>query len=412
MRFLIYGLNFRPELIGIGKYTGELVDSLIKKGHQVTVITAPPYYPAWRIGQGYRASRYTTEESHNLKVIRCPLYVPRRVSGIKRIIHLLSFAITSAPVVQREARQKPDLILAIAPAIFAAPAAARAGKRFGIRTWLHIQDFETEAALNLDIFKLGRVINHFRTINKLESSIYKRFERVSSISAKMVERLKDKGVPAEKTVYFPNWVDTEVIYPLEVVSEYRKKLRFDEEAVVVLYSGSMSIKQGLEVILDSARQVIGKDKIYYVLCGDGPAKQSLQQSAQGLTNVHFLPLQPADKLNQLLNLADIHLIPQKRVAADLVMPSKLLGILASGKPVIAGCMPGSELYNVVSEVGEAIEPENSTALTETILSLAGELTRRRELGAKGRAYCVEHFSKNLVIDNFVEEIETLLGISP
>ena len=130
MKILVYGLNFKPELVGIGKYTGELVDSLIIKGHQVTVITSPPYYPAWRIGQGYRAGRYTTEESYNLKVIRCPLYVPRRVSGIKRIIHLLSFAITSAPVVQREAKQKPDLILVIAPAIFRGTGSSQSREAF------------------------------------------------------------------------------------------------------------------------------------------------------------------------------------------------------------------------------------------------------------------------------------------
>lgn len=405
MKLLLYGLNFSPELVGIGKYTGELAATLVKKGHQVTVITAPPYYPQWRVAPGYRADRYSVQDSPNLKVIRCPLWVPRQVSGLKRMLHLISFALSSAQVVQREAKQKPDLIFAIAPAIMAAPAAARAGQRLGICTWLHIQDFEIEAALNLGILKAGTASKQYRLISNIESGIYKRFDRVSSISHKMVERLQGKGVEPEKTIYFPDWVDTEEIHPIDGINEYRFVLGLGQDCIVVLYSGSMGAKQGLEVILASASQLSGEPAIQFVICGEGPAKKGMQEEAKGMKNVHFMPLQPTEKLNQLLNLADIHLIPQKRGATDLVMPSKLLGILASSKPVIAGCMHDSELYNVVSEAGLPIEPESSTALTDAIQTLARDPIIRRKLGAKGRVYCIEYFSREEVIDQFIKEAE-------
>jgi len=224
----------------------------------------------------------------------------------------------------------------------------------------------------------------------------------------MVQHLEDKGVPPEKAMYFPNWIDAEEIHPLDGINEYRSLLGLAPDCIVVLYSGSMGAKQGLEVILASASQLSGEPVVHFVICGEGPAKQGLQREAEGMSNVHFMPLQPTEKLNQLLNLADIHLIPQKRGATDLVMPSKLLGILASSKPVIAGCLHNSELYNVVSEVGMPIEPENCTALTDAIQTLVGDPITRKELGAKGRAFCIEHFSREEVIDQFIREAEKVI----
>lgn len=407
MKFLLCGLNFSPELVGIGKYTGELAQTLVQQGHQVTVVTAPPYYPGWEIFSGFSGKRYSRETRQNLTVIRCPLWVPTKVTGIKRVLHLLSFALSSALVINREARQKPDLIFVVAPALLSAPAAARAGKRCGVPTWLHIQDFEVDAARNLGILG-GDSFLRFRYLFKFESDIFNHFDRVSSISSKMVDRLVEKDVPRSKIVLFPNWIDSAEIFPLAAPSEYRSMLGLTDQDIVVLYSGSMGAKQGLEVLIESARLLRDHSYLHFVVSGDGPTKSELQESARGLPNVHFFPLQPAEKLNQLLNLADIHLLPQRKDAADLVMPSKLLGILASAKPVIACCLPGSELYRVVEQVGVPVQPENSEALSVAISELAGDPLKRLELGQEGRSYCIEQFSKEKVISRFLAQVEELL----
>jgi colanic acid biosynthesis glycosyl transferase WcaI len=434
MKFLIYGLNFHPELVGIGKYTGEMARELAKRGHQVRVVTAPPYYPQWKVGEGYSANRYSVEEKERLKVMRCPLWVPKKVTGLTRVLHLLSFAFFSAPVVFWEARQRPDgtkpdkskpdrskfdrskadrskfdLIFAVAPAIAAAPVAAIAGRLMGIPTWLHIQDFEFQAALNLGIIGMGNHGLGMRLINNIERAIYKRFDRVSSISEKMVERLRSKGVPVQKALYLPNWVDLEEIHPLEGVSSYRQALGIGKESVVALYSGSMGAKQGLEVLVEAARVLMDERQVQFVICGEGPAREELEQAAGGLDNVHFLPLQPAERLNKLLNLADMHLLPQRADAADLVMPSKMLGILASGRPVIAGCYPGTALYDAACETGLAIEPENSGALVVAIRNLTRGSQLRKELGERGRTYAEEHFSKDKVMDRFLIDAKNCIA---
>lgn len=94
MKILVYGINYSPELTGIGKYTGEMVEWLAAQGHEVRVITAPPYYPQWQVGENYSAWRYKREEGA-ATVWRCPLYVPKQPSTLKRLLHLGSFAVSS-----------------------------------------------------------------------------------------------------------------------------------------------------------------------------------------------------------------------------------------------------------------------------------------------------------------------------
>jgi colanic acid biosynthesis glycosyl transferase WcaI len=92
---LLLGLNFAPELISVGKYTAEFASWLSERGHQVRVITAPPYYLDWRVGRGYASWRYRREIVAGADILRCPLWVPDEPTPVKRILHLLSFALSS-----------------------------------------------------------------------------------------------------------------------------------------------------------------------------------------------------------------------------------------------------------------------------------------------------------------------------
>ena len=132
MRFLILGINFSPELTGIGKYSGEMAEWLAARGHEVRVVTAPPYYPEWRVDSGYSSWRYQVERASPglavKDVWRCPLWVPSAPGGVKRLLHLGSFAFSSAPIVTARAFWRPDLVMAVAPTLLTAPAALLASR--------------------------------------------------------------------------------------------------------------------------------------------------------------------------------------------------------------------------------------------------------------------------------------------
>ncbi|MFI5018739.1 MAG: WcaI family glycosyltransferase, partial [Dongiales bacterium] len=357
MRLLIYGLNHAPEPTGIGKFTGEMAAWLASRGHEVRVITAPPYYPAWRVGPGYSAWRWQREEIEGARVYRCPLYVPARPSGKKRILHLASFALSSLPVALWQALVfRPQVLIAIAPALTSTPGARLAAAFGGAAAWLHIQDFEIDAAFALGMVSGGPVR---RFALGSESWLLRRFHRVSSITPAMVARLGEKGVATGRRRLFPNWVDTATIRPAE--SALRRELGLPPEAVVALYSGNMGEKQGVETLGEVARSLAGSPVIL-LLAGAGAAEPRLRAATAGLAQVRWLALQPVAKLNDLLNAADLHLLPQRADAADLVMPSKLAFMLASGKPVVAGAAPGTALARAIEGAGIAVPPGDPAAM--------------------------------------------------
>lgn len=404
MRILIYGINFAPEPIGIGKYTGELAVFLGNKGHQVRVITAPPYYPMWEIKKGYSKWLPKIENIAEISVFRCPIWVPRKPSGFKRIVHLLSFAFSSFPVILWQWSWKPELLLCIAPTLFCAPSALLLARASRAKVCLHIQDFELDAALNLGLLSSHQILEKFFKIS--ERWLLSQFDRISTISQRMLEHLIQEGISPRKVLLFPNWVDTDNIFPIiNPSSSVRKDFHIPLEKIIVLYSGNMGHKQGLEIVIEAASILEDHDNIHFVLCGEGALRADLENVSKNLTNVQFLPLQPLENLNNLLNIANIHLLPQRMDAEDLVMPSKLSGMLASGKAVIATAKPGSEIAEIVGKVGIVIPPDNSKAMVEAILSLANNPNQMLKLGEKGRTWVIEHWSIKNVLNDFDDYIK-------
>lgn len=404
MRILISSINYAPELTGIGKYTTEMAEWLALKGHEVRVVTSQPYYPEWRVYDGYASWRYKNESVRGVGVWRCPLWVPSKPSGIKRLIHLASFALSSLPVLCRQIFWRPDLVFVVEPPLFVAPAALLCAKFSGAKAWLHIQDFEIDAAYGLGIIKFHWL---FGLTMRSESWFMKRFDVISSISPNMMLRLLKKGLPKSSTYLFPNWADLARIFPLREHGSLRTELQVPHDAIVALYSGNMGEKQGLEILLQAATGLQSTANVTFVLCGDGAARLRLQSQFQELKNVKWVPLQPQERLNELLNMADIHLLPQRAEAEDLVMPSKLTGMLASGRPVIATACKGTQLEMVVSQCGMVVQPGCVEQLVQAIIKLAADPSMRADLGTKARVYAEKHIGRDQVLSQFETELERI-----
>jgi colanic acid biosynthesis glycosyl transferase WcaI len=450
-------MNFAPELVGVGKFTGEMAEWLAESGHEVRAVTAPPFNPASSVAQGYSSWFYRREDrvyqraadvsehasihseggyvsdSHalsagsgaarasveggllvaepgsrdkakqigRLSIFRCPLWIPANPSAGKRILHLASFAFSSFWSMMRQIPWKPEVVLVIEPTLFCAPNGWLTARLSGANSWLHIQDFEADAAFALGLLTSSQLR---RLVWRLEKKCMQCFDRVSTISEKMWLGLAEKGVQPSRCLLFPNWVDTSAIFPLPKPSPFRAELGISRDAVVALYSGTMAQKQGLEVLVEAARALSSHSELQFVFCGDGPSKATLTNLAAEMRNVHLLPLQPSNRLNELLNLADIHLLPQRANAADLVMPSKLTGMLASGRPVVAGAAGGTQLAEVVENRGIVVPPENCPAFAEAIDRLASHPELREKLGRNARDYAVSNLEKNAVLGRFEQEL--------
>jgi colanic acid biosynthesis glycosyl transferase WcaI len=418
LRILVYGINYAPELTGIGKYTGEMAAWLAGRGHEVRVVTAPPYYPAWRIRDDYRGAWYRTERVASQPVVyRTPLYVPERPNGIKRIAHLVSFMLGSLPVMLRQAFWQPQVVFTVEPTFFCAPLTLFVAKCAGAACWLHVQDFEVDAAFDLGLLPAEGPIHDAAL--RIERFFTYTFDRVSGISSKMVERARAKGIPDDRVVLFPNWVDVDTIYPIppEVNrnNPFRQELATHvpniENKVLLLYSGNMGAKQGLELLAPLAEFFAADPRVHFLFCGDGAFRPQLEALVAHRPNVTLLPLQPLDRLNDLLNAADIHLLPQRADAADLVMPSRLTGMLASGRPVIATAHAGTQVAQVVEGRGLAVPAEDDAALHAAVLRLVEDEELRLGLGRAARQYAVEHLGKQQLLEQFERDLKALVAQS-
>jgi len=295
---------------------------------------------------------------------------------------------------------KPDIILAIQPTVFAAPATALAAVLSGAASWMHIQDFEVEAAIGAGHVKGGRLP---QLGIAMESRIIRMFDFASTISPTMVQRLGRKA-GAVRTRLLPNWVDTEEIVPLTRPSALRAQLGFASDDVIALYAGNLGRSQGLETLVDAARALVG-ERLRLVIAGDGAVTGEIKSMSCGLGNVHFLPLQPAERLNELLNLGDIHLLPRRRGVVDCNMPSKLLNMLASGRPIVAGADEGSDVEQVVKSCGIVVAPEDGIAMATAVKRLAGDPLGRAALGAAGRNRAITQWSRDGVLRQFEQCFE-------
>lgn len=407
MKILILGINYLPELTGVGKYTGEMAEWLSNQGHDVRVITAPPYYPAWKVGDNYSQYRYKLERIKNIRVYRCPLYVPKNPGGIKRIIHLLSFAISSFPVALYHLFWKPAVVFVVEPPLFCSPSALLLAKLTGSKSILHVQDFEVDAAFDLGLLKN----KWLRKLSfKIEGFLLTRFDQVSTISNKMLERLTTKGVAVDKQYFLPNWVDTSLIFPQTGENNYYRELGISLEQHVVLYSGNMGNKQGLEIIIDVAKKLSDKKNILFIMCGDGSAKSKLLKLSEGLENLMWIPFQPLEKLNEFFGLASIHLLPQSQEIADLVMPSKLTGMLASGKPIITTSTLDTQVASVVKNCGFVVPPDDVGKLSDAISCLVGNPELCKQFGNRARDYAVTRLDINNILLNLDNDLQNLVAV--
>ncbi len=403
-KILILGINYAPELTGIGRYTGEMGEWLSSNGYQCTVVTSFPYYPNWKVQEPYSGNFYKKEvlNDGSLVLYRCPLYVPKEPGGLKRIIHEATFFMSSFFVVfYLLFKPKHQHIFSIAPPFHLGFLALFYRLFKGGKINYHIQDLQIEAARDLKVVKAGFV---FRILFAMERFILKRVDSISSISTGMLQKiaLKSKREPG----FFPNWVDTIKFFPLDDRSELKKDWGFLPGDKIVLYSGSIGEKQGLDALVDIAVKCKDRSHIKFIICGTGPYKQKLEKLAmdKGAGNLSFLPLQESDVFNRFLNFADVHLVLQKNEASDLVMPSKLTTILSAGGLVIATAGEGSSLYKDIMQhrMGILIPPEDNNSLFEAILKACeGDYVAER---TNARTYAENYLNKEVILKRMSDTI--------
>lgn len=409
-RILIVGLNYAPEPVGIGPYTQGLAEALAAEGRSVEVVCGQPYYPQWKPYPGFRRG-WTRSEEGGVAVHRCPHYVPAEPGGLKRIVHLASFALSAVPAALaaalRSPETRPQVVVAVAPALPSVLTAWLAARLAGARLWIHVQDFEAEAAVATGLLREGSAAA--RIALWLERRLLGLADRVSTIGPQMTARLAAKGVAPERTRELRNWADARFAPDSAGAEALRAEWGLTGK-VVALYSGNIARKQGIEVLIEAARALRHRPDIAFVICGEGPNRQALEGLAEGLGTLQIRDLQPAERMGTLLAMADLHLLPQIAGAADLVLPSKLTNMLASARPVVATTEPGTGLYAEVDGCGAIALPGDAAKLAATVEALTDDPQRRSALGDAAGMRARERWHKDAIIARWTAELDALASL--
>ncbi|MCO7509739.1 glycosyltransferase WbuB [Serratia fonticola] len=405
MKILVYGINYYPELTGIGKYSGEMCEWLVSQGHEVKVVTAPPYYPQWRIQSDYK-NHYSREVIKGVDVHRCPLYVPKKLSLIKRIIHLLSFSITSSIKLLTLVKWKPDVTICVVPTLFCSLTALGYSKFSGSKSIIHIQDYELDAMFGLGM-NSGKLDFLRKTLFKIEGKILKYFDAVSTISYSMIDKAKQKGVAPSKILFFPNWTNVSHFSREYETQLIRNMFNISSSKKIILYSGNIGEKQGVDIIIDAAKCFYGEDVVFLIV-GSGAGKEKLVElvNSNDLQNFIFSELLPYEQLPDLLASASCHLVIQKKGVADAVLPSKLTNIFAVGGHSVITAEKDTELGILCENnkgIAVLVEPENVLELVRGIRNCLKNNTDNQI----ARSYAKKYLDRDNILISFITNLSKL-----
>lgn len=403
MNILVLALNYSPELVGCAKFTTEFVDWLSQKKNNIIVITTNPFYPEWEC----KNNKYNRSIKKNILIIRCPIFIPKKINGLNRILHYLSFFITSLPLVIFYGLRKVDLAFTMCPTILSAPSifiASFIKKCFfnkRLFTWIHYADLEIEAAFQLKLFN-NKFLKKFLLF--FEKSILNKADLISAISFFMIDKITNKIGNKNKIFYLPDFIDSSqfsTITNSRKSNPYYEDLSLEDNKIIIMYSGTLNEKLASDTIVEAIKILANHENLLWIISGNGPKKQYLINKLSNFDNVRFYDFQPFCKLPNWLNIADIHLVPQKLSSVKYCMPSKLLGILATGKPVIGIAPKDSDLGKILDKFGIRLSDEDPKKMSEGLLKLIKNKKLRSELGEKGKKYIRKYHEKDNVLNNIL-----------
>ncbi|GAA6619627.1 glycosyltransferase family 4 protein [Scytonema sp. NUACC26] len=399
MHILIYSYNYYPEPIGIAPLMTELAEGLVKQGHQVRVITGMPNYPQREIYPGYRGKWYVTEEKNGVTIQRSYLRIKSKPNVLDRLFLELSFVFTSIP--QALNGWRPDVILLTVPPLMVSLPASFLSWLYNCPVVLNVQDILPEAGVRVGLLKNKLMI---RALEALEKFAYRRAHTISVIAQGFLENLVSKEVPIQKIVCIPNWVNVNFIRPLPKEKNYFRAEHQLEGKFVVMYSGNIALTQGLETVIEAAISLRHIPEIVFAIAGESKALQWLQKYclASKANNVLLVPLQPREKLPEMLAAADVGLVVQKSNVISFNMPSKIPLLLASGRPILASVPATGTAARSVLESGGGIvvAPESPEALAKAVLNLYKNPDVATQLGEKGRQFAIERYSFEQALRNY------------
>ncbi len=408
MKLLIVTQYFPPEVGAPQNRLFELAVRLQKLNVEVTILTAMPNYPQMEIYEGFKNKKYVYEEMEGLKVHRSKIFVSKSKSILNRLRNYFSFVISSARV-HKNIKGDFDFLMCESPPLFLGYSAMYLARKKNAKLLFNVSDLWPESAE-----KLGVVTNKWllKLAYNLEDRLYKKSVLVTGQTQGICANI-NKRFPKIKTYWLPNGVDLQYYNPNEITeTNWRQKNNFEASDFIFLYAGIIGIAQGLELILNAAKNFKYNNSLKFVLMGSGPEKEKLQQLKAQLNLVNVVFLEPVTKKEMPFVLKSINaaIIPLRKLDLFLgAIPSKIFENLAMEVPILLGVDgEARNLFITQGNCGLFFEPENETDLIAKILEITNNKNTALQLGKNGRVFVNEFFNRENIANDFYNELQKII----
>jgi glycosyltransferase involved in cell wall biosynthesis len=403
---ILFLSNYWPPEIGASSHlTFELGETLAGFGHRVTVVTGLPSYNIRALPPQYCGRLLFEEESAGMRVLRVSVPSTSRGSKLKRGLgHLMV-----APLYALRAllARDVDLVFTVSPPLPMALSAWVTARRLGVPYCLSVQDLFPQNAVDLGLMRNRAAI---QTFEAMERFAYRTAGAVTVISDGNRQHVESRGANPARVHVVPNWVDTEFIRPGSQRNAFRQAAELNGE-FVVLFAGTMGWSQGLGVAVEAARLLAAESGLVFLLVGDGVDRANTETMASGLPNVRFLPMQPKERYPSVLAAADACLVTLRPEVSTPAVPSKLMTIMAAGRPVLASMPLSGDAPRIVEESGAGIacQAGDARSLANAVLYLKRNPGAAATMARNGRVFAERHFSRNSCVREFERVFEQTAG---
>ncbi len=392
MKLLLLSTYFPPEIGSASHLFHDMGREFVKRGHQVTVVTG---YPTYNIDEKTLEKKYQTglwmrEDIGGMTVVRARLFrVPRAVPWLRGLQQVSGSFVSFLAGWFLAA--KADAVLIYSPPLFLGLTGLALRLVTRARVVLNVQDLFPQAAIDLGVLRNGFMI---RMLRGLESFIYRRVNAVTVHSTGNKVHVLSHGGTDARTHVVPNVVDTDAVTPGPRMNSFRTQYGIPESEIVVSFAGVLGYSQDLDTVIDAAARLTAHPDVRIYIVGDGIEKQRLMAKAANVPNVRFLPMLPKEQYVDLLHASDICLATLRSQVKTPVVPSKILSIMAAGRPVLAGMPLEGDAPQIVKEAacGVCVAPEDASLLADAISRLATDASLRQSMGTAGRSYVESHYS--------------------
>ncbi|MCS6915521.1 MAG: glycosyltransferase family 4 protein [Myxococcales bacterium] len=407
MRILIINQYYYPDIAATAQLCADLAEDLVRRGHQVTVVAGTAAYRiAHDGGQPLPSVHLRLRDEHRgVRIVRVPM-PPLGGEGLAgRALGFVAFL--AGALVRVLTEERPDVVMALStPPLVAALGLVLQALR-GCRLVYWVQDVYPDLAIRLGVMRSDGAAA--RLLAALSQQICQRADLIVALDVAMAARLRSHGAPPERIHVVDNWCDaTEVVPQAPEDNPLRRSLGLGA-TFTVGYAGNLGRGHDFTTVL-SALLRLDQEPIEWLFIGDGPQRAWVQEQARGLSRVHFLPPQARCRLRDVLTAGDVGLVTLEAGLDGLLVPSKLYGLLAAGRPVLYVGPPAGRVAELLreEEIGESVRNGDVAGLIAAVRRLGANPTLRARMGQRARALFEQAFTRELATARHAALLERIL----